>query len=309
MRARRAVGWLLLALVAAALFLGAWRYGGSLLEGIESFRRSLRPSEPLAVTVIDVGQGSAALVQAGDTDLLIDCGERSSADRLCSELAASGVKRLSAVVVTHLHTDHFGGLVDLLGRFPVDEVILPDTPAELLPTNKTYERLLDALETTGTPCTVQTKPQTRPLSEDAALTFLNGFLAAPGEINDTSLTLRIDCGGVSFLITGDGERTVEARLLETGALVSADVYVAGHHGSNSSSGQSFLNAVRPVASAVSAGRGNDYGLPSAAVLDRLAAFGPVYRTDVSGSVRFVTDGVTIRVRAAGIDDELTPREG
>ena len=308
MKARRALGWLLLLLVAAALGIGLWLYGGELLAQFERFRRSLRPTEPLAVTVIDVGQGSATLVQAGDADILIDCGERSEANRLTAELAAAGVRRLSAVVVTHLHTDHFGALVDLLGRFSVDAIILPETPDDLLPTNVTFERLLDAIERTKTPVIYQTAPQTILLSDAAALTFLDSFLETPDELNNTSLCLRIDCGSASFLITGDAERPVEAHLLETGALVDADVYIAGHHGSNSSSSQEFLNAVRPVVSAVSVGRGNDYELPSDAVIERLAAFGPVCRTDMSGTIRFLTDGETIRVTAAGIDETLTPRE-
>ncbi len=308
MKARRLAGCLLLIAVAAFLCAGFLLFGEGILEKIRGFRRSLRPAEPLVVTVIDVGQASAALIQSGDTDILIDCGERADADRLTAELAAAGVERLSAVIVTHLHTDHFGGLVDLLDRFPVEEVVLPFTPEELTPTNKTYERLLEALARTRTPVTLQTAPLTRGLSEGAALTFLDGFLPAPEELNDTSLCLRVDCGSVSFLFTGDGEGPLQEQLLKKGALVSADVYVAGHHGSDSSSGLRFLNAVRPVCSAVSVGSGNDYGLPGKKAMERLSAFGPVYRTDLVGSIRFATDGSSLRVTAAGVDDTLIPRE-
>ena len=306
MRRRHIAGAALLLLLAAALILGCFLYGKDLHERWIARRR---PTEPLTVTILDVGQGSAALIQTGSTDLLIDCGERTAGDALCSALRERGVARLSAVIVTHLHSDHYGGLLELLGRIPVEELILPRTPDELTPTAPSYERLLDRIAETKTPVTLWDEPQKRTLSDRAALTALDGFLPAPEGLNNTSLVLRIDCGRASFLITGDAESEVEMRLVDLGAMLRASVLVAGHHGSGSSSRQRFLNAVRPVASAVSVGRDNGYRLPNEQTIERLSAFGPIYRTDQNGTIAFSTDGDTIHVTADGIDDLLTPREG
>lgn len=180
---------------------------------------------------------------------------------------------------------------------------MPRVPADLTPTNSTYLRLLDALGQNG--CEVVLAAQ--PLEYDcegATLRILGPFLDNPPSLNDTSLALRIDCGQASFLFTGDGEAAAEGALLDIGAPMRADILVAGHHGSNTSSGPLFLNAVRPKASVVSCGIDNDYGLPSGRALERLAAFGPIYRTDLNGPVVFATDGETIRISADGIGDTI-----
>jgi len=305
MKKRRLAGAVILLGLLALLALGCLLYGDDLRA---QFAARRRPTEPLTVTILDVGQGSAALVQTGGADLLIDCGERTAGAAVCDALRERGVTRLTAVYVTHLHTDHYGGLIEVLDRFPVEELILPRTPDDLLPTAPSYETLLDRIEAHRVPVTLCGAPGMRVLSESAILTVLDGFLPAPDGLNNTSLVLRIDCGRTSFLITGDAEKEEEARLADIGSLLRASVLVAGHHGSDTSSRQAFLNAVRPVASTISVGRDNGYHLPSPRVIERLAAFGPIYRTDQSGAISFSTDGRTIRVTADGIDDVLTPRE-
>ena len=267
------------------------------------------PSAPLAVTVLDVGQGSSTLVQAGETAVLIDCGERESAADLRQALLDAKVSRLDLLIVTHLHTDHYGGALDLLGEVPVDELLLPETPEELLPTAPSYEKFLDAAEKNRIPLTLLSAPEARTLADGVTLSFLDGFLDSPQNLNNTSLIIRLDCKDASFLITGDAETEQEDALRLGGEPIDADILVAGHHGSSTSSRQYFVNAVTPIASAISVGAGNSYNLPNEHTVERLAAFGPIYRTDLNGNIRFETDGALIHVFARQIDDTLDAGKG
>jgi competence protein ComEC len=261
-------------------------------------------SASLTLTVLDVGQGSAALLQAGDVSILIDAGERDQGESVRSALKAAGVTKLDRLILTHLHTDHYGGALSLIGSIPITEIWVPETPEELTPTIKMYSNLLDAIEDENVPVALLSSPAVYTLTEDVTLSVLDGFLETPESLNDTSLILRIDCGDASFLITGDAGTAQEDQLRLSGEPISVDVLVAGHHGSSTSSRQYFLNTVQPAASVISVGANNSYNLPNEHTVERLAAFGPIYRTDLNGTITFTTDGSTIRVTAKNIDDTL-----
>ena len=92
-------------------------------------------------------------------------------------------------------------------------------------------------------------------------------------------------GNNRFLFTGDCEAEAEADLIASGADLSADVYLAGHHGSDTASSQAFMDAVSPSYAVISCGEGNSYGHPHAEVLNRFRSMGiQVFRTDEQGSV-------------------------
>lgn len=265
------------------------------------------------VQVLDVGQGSSLLLRTAEVGgsgyaVLIDGGERSASQAVCDALDAAGITCLNLVVMTHPHTDHFGGLISVLENYKVDAFWMPAVPGDLIPTNITFANLMDALESNGCEIVQATSLRGEMFGDNLTLTLLDAFVPDPDNLNDTSLCLRIDAGDASFLITGDGESAVEKLLLENSAPVSADIFVAGHHGSNTSNKQEFLNAVRPAASVISCGRDNAYNLPNQKALSRLSAFGPVYRTDLNGTITFSTDGSAIWVTANNINDAISVKE-
>ncbi|WMJ85069.1 ComEC/Rec2 family competence protein [Oscillospiraceae bacterium LTW-04] len=264
------------------------------------------------VQVLDVGQGSSLLLRTEGEDgvhaVLIDGGERSASQAVCDALDAAGITQLDLLVITHPHTDHYGGLIAVLENYKVDSLWMPAVADNLVPTNSTFERFLDALETNGCDVVQAVSPRVETLGDDISLELLDAFVPDPDNLNDTSLCLRIDAGDASFLITGDGETAVEQLLLENNAPVSTDIFVAGHHGSNTSNKQDFLNAVSPAASVISCGRDNAYNLPNQKALARISAFGAVYRTDFNSTVTFSTDGRTIWITADNINDAINARE-
>lgn len=316
MRAQSKKRWLLVALlllVAAACFLIAALYlsGGTIddLRSIATLGQLVNgenrvTDSALTLTVIDVGQSSSALVCAGDSAALIDCGEKTASDSILSALSKSGVKKLDYLILTHLHSDHYGSAYDVINKLGVGEIIIPYTPENLIPTTSSFEKLLDIIEDKNIPVTICDENMERTLSESAVISFLDGFLDNPEDLNNTSLTMRIDCGDASFLITGDAEVEIEDKLRENKQNIDTDVLIAGHHGSATSSRQYFLNKVTPKASAISVGRDNGYNLPNDNVIKRLSAFGPIYRTDINGSVTFSTNGKVIDVKAQNISDSF-----
>ena len=112
--------------------------------------------------------------------------------------------------------------------------------------------------------------------------------------NDRSLAFRITYGDVSCLVCGDAESTAEWDMVNSGRDISADIYVVNHHGSRTSTTDSFLDAINPSYALISCGRDNSYGHPTQEVLQRLQERGiQMYRTDLQGTVVLYSDGSSV----------------
>ena len=235
------------------------------------------------VTFIDVGQGDAIWVH-DDTghDVLIDGGERGQGQVVLSYL--HDVADIDVVLWTHGHADHIGGLIDVIAEKPVGRMLYNGFDYN----SDTYNDLWDLIVGFSIPIS-STKTGDSYVWGECVATVLHPnrqYL----NTNDSSVVIKLSCGDVDFLLTGDAEWEAESAMLTNGYDLSAEVLKVGHHGSNTSSHSSFLDAVGPEVAIISVGADNSYGHPSSVVLQRLADRGvPVYRTDHTGTIAVRVD--------------------
>ena len=270
-----------------------------------------RPSGHPTVTVLDVGQGDAILVEGSRGGrLLIDGGP--DPDRLLVELdrrIPPWDRRLDAVVLSHPHEDHVAGLAMLLERYRVGRTFEPG----MLGPGPGYSAW--AAELAGRPTPGSLLAAGDRLSVDDIT--LEVLWPMPGSvpreppdtgtgINNVSIVLLGSVAGRRFLLTGDVEEEVDPELLAR--LGRVDLLKIAHHGSRTASTDALLDVVDPTVAVASAGSGNPYGHPSPATLSRIEDRGArVLRTDRDGSVSVIFEATAITVRSSGGRPRPTPR--
>ena len=247
----------------------------------------------LTVQYIDVGQADCALIECGGEYLLIDGGNRDDSQLVVSYLEQQGVKELSAVVCTHAHEDHVGGLPAVLAVYPTKTVYAPTRTYS----SNIFDKFVYYTDQQGLEITIPAPGDQFSLG-DATITVL-GPVKSYAETNDTSIVLRIDYGETSFLFTGDMETDAENDMLDywEGKMDwKTDVLKVGHHCSNSSTGYRFLNEVSPEYGVISLGKDNSYGHPHKEPMSRLKQAGVVIlRTDELGTIQAVSDGKEVTI--------------
>ncbi len=237
--------------------------------------------DPLRVTVLDVGQGQAILLQTEGKNYMVDCGGESTdaaADLAAQTLLSQGVLRLDGLILTHYDTDHAGGAASLLSRVPADKLYLPNVEDQGSVRKELVEHHSDRI--------IWIEENTVLDFSDASLTLLPAPEAAAAG-NESCLCILFQGENCDILITGDGSVSWERALLENIDLPELELLVVGHHGSNSSTGLELLHATKPKTAVISVGKDNSYGHPNEAVLKRLRLFGcKIWRTDLDGTIIF-----------------------
>lgn len=254
----------------------------------------------LLVTFLDVGQGDCVFLQSpsGKT-LLIDGGPESASQTVLDFLDQKGVVGLDAVIASHLHADHIGGLISVIDVYPVGVFYDPPFDAE----SETYNQLLDALKENNVAVRspIASANSFIEWDDDVEIRILSPYGIDYGKVddfNDTSYILRVTYGNTSLLLTGDATEVAEKLALKAlpNSYFKADVLKVGHHGSSDSTGKKFLDAVNPSIAVISCGLNNDYGHPDQALLDRLNKRNiTIYRTDQDGTITLLLDGTNVKV--------------
>ena len=265
-----------------------------------------RPRGIATISILDVGQGDAILVEGSRGGrLLIDGGP--DPDRLLVELdrrIPPWDRRIDAVVLSHPHEDHVAGLALLLERYHVGRVFEPGMRGP----GPGYAAWLSDLARPGAPVRLGLAAGDRvavdeidllalwPIRGQVPLTPPDGGTG----INNVSVVFLGQIGQRRVLLMGDVEEGIDPSLLADG-LPHVDLLKVAHHGSRTATTQAFVDATRPTVAVASAGAGNPYGHPAKATLDRLAASGArVLRTDRDGTVvvGFEPDQMTVRTEGA-----------
>ena len=314
----RTLLWMALVLLVAAFLIAdsvfPLRYAASYRQS-----RALPPRAEgeMRVHFLDVGQGDCTVMEFPDGKvMMVDGGDGSAASRsaVIGYCMALGIERFDHILLTHTDADHAAGLEDVFRQFGADTAFLPFVPAEDAESAAAYARVQQAAQDCGARlCTAQTYEYL--LSSDREHFYYLLFLAPlPGtefaDANAASAIVWLEYAGVSLLLTGDAPEQAENALvrsyLETGGevfalpvqaygetfllaprLSSLTVLKAGHHGSNSSTGEALLSLCTPEAVVFSAGAGNRYEHPAAACIARIRTVLPdaeLYRTDELGTV-------------------------
>ena len=261
----------------------AWIWGGG--DSTPAVQRPEAGGQAMTVRFIDVGQGASTLVSMGDIHILIDAGENDQGDKVVEQLKAWGVDRLALAIGTHPHSDHIGGMDDVLNALEVEAYMMP----EVAHTSKTYESVLQALEENEIPVTYPQAGDSLELG-GMRLTVLGPEQVEEDDLNNCSLVSRVDSAYGSVLIPGDCERQAEEAMLKGNRPLKADVLQLAHHGSSTSNTEAFLKAVDPKWVVIPVGEGNSYGHPHDEILQRVEELGcKAYRTDWNGTVTCVMD--------------------
>lgn len=205
---------------------------------------------------INVGQGDAILICNHGGAILIDGGDMGSGSIVVEYLTRLGIAHLDAVIATHPHEEHIGGLIAVLQSFPVDAFYTSDEPAE----TNTYQQLMTVLQQKGL------EPQFPDIGDVISLRHSDATLTtlAPGansaeifssrDCNAWSLVFRLDAEGCSALFPGDAPFGVEQAMLQQNeTALNCDILKLGSHGSDASSCERFLRAVSPAYGVISCG--------------------------------------------------------
>lgn len=236
--------------------------------------------EHFSVTALDVGQGQCICLRTDDFSAMVDCGG-SNPGRVGSDAArylnTVGIEKLDALILTHYDYDHVGGVFALLERMPVERLYLPEVPFD--------PEIRASIEEAARRENVRVVYVT----ENLELTLTEGGLTIFAPVsyetdNSASLAVLFSVSDYDLLITGDMDQYAEHRLLQTQTLPDLEALVAGHHGSDTSTGGELLRAIRPETVLISVGN-NNYGHPSESVLRRLERIGAaVYTTEEYGQI-------------------------
>ena len=262
----------------------------------------------LEVITLDVGQGDAAIVRFPDNrTILIDGGiQRSYYDKQKRKrveydvgkriiepfLDFHGIRKIDMVVLTHPDLDHGGGLGYILENFKVEQVIgISDMPLD----SQTHRRLHAIVKARNIPYSFPYAGEIE-FTSTATLNLLHPIDASSTNLldtdkNDDSLVMKITCGEVDILFTGDIGKNAESRLIASGQDLRSEILKVPHHGSRTSSSAPFLDAVQPRYAIFSLGQGNRYRFPHVDVVARYRAREcPMLRTDEAGAITLRTDG-------------------
>lgn len=259
------------------------------------------PDDNLHISFLNVGQGDAILIQKGSQQVLVDGGPSPQAITLeLSSKMPFWDRNIDLVILTHPQSDHITGLVEVLSKYQVEQVLHPDLDSD----SPIYDEWLRLIEEKDIESTIACAGQQIDL-DGVLIEVLNPqknlFTGTESDIDNNGVVLHVSIGEISFLLMADLMWQAELELITERAIPKSTVLKVGHHGSATSTTPEFLAVVNPQLAVISVGE-NDFGHPSDEVIarlkDKLGAEN-IYRTDEDGTIEFITDGERLWVEVDG----------
>jgi competence protein ComEC len=255
----------------------------------ENFEKNI-----VTVTFLDIGQGDASFLEFADgTQMLVDCAIDARILEALGRVMSFRDHTIDYMVVTHPDKDHYGGCIDVLKRFEVKNVVVNGFKKEESSFFRVFEQAIqdeksEVIEInkeqvwTIASSTIHFLYPDFPVEKEPILQNLSKNKIS----NNTSIVFLLQNGDKKVLFTGDAELETENYLIKKfGLLLDSDVLKVGHHGSNSSSGEKFLQMVSPEYATISVGKENSYGHPSQRIVNRLKrVHSSIWRTDQKGDI-------------------------
>ena len=272
------------------------------------------PDGKLHVYFLDVGQGDAVLVRAPtDEFILIDGGPDDAVIAQLARVMPFYERQIDLIILSHPHADHVNGLVEVLKRYKVKQVIMTGVSYKF----PGYLAFLEQINQQKIPVKFAGAGSVEPDS----LKFGKGASTAPdfsmgnlffdmlfpmrslqGErfenLNNSSIALRMIFKDKIFYFSGDAEQSEEEKIVASGQDLNADVYKVGHHGSRTSSLITLIDKVKPSSAIISCGLNNKFKHPHAVTIEKLLAKNiDIFRTDLNGMIEAKTDGINLQLLA------------
>lgn len=244
----------------------------------------------LKVSFLDVGQGDAIFIEAPNgNQVLIDGGPNKAVLKELGKVMPFYDRTIDAVIATHPDKDHTNGLIDVLKNYRVGFVMEPGVSSD----TGAYQELEKTISDKKLPRILAKRGMSLNLGDGARLNILFPDRNTDGwETNTASIVAKLTYGNNSFLLTGDSPIAIEKYLsIIEGKNLKSDVLKAGHHGSRTSTSESFVELVSPEYAVISAGKNNKYGHPHKEVLDILEKIkSKILKTYELGTITFISDG-------------------
>lgn len=247
----------------------------------------------LNILYLNVGQADSTLITMGEDVMLIDAGNKLDGDNIVQFLKAQGIEEIDYLIETHSDDDHSGGMEKIVQNLDVLNVYMPQNAiAESQIKDKTNIKVFSDLEQIYNLGNATWKVLSVDNSEEVKE---NGD-------NDTSIVIQLNYKDNKFLFMGDATNKIEKQLLNKEILEKVDVLKVGHHGSNTSSSENFLNVILPKYSIISVDNSEYSKHPSENTIERLNSINSkIYRTDVNGTIWITSDGITIEIEKLDIN--------
>ena len=254
----------------------------------QDFKNSYRG---LIFVMLDVDQGDSLFIESPTgTQILIDAGPPRKILSQLSRVMSPFDRTIDGIIITNPDQDHIGGFADVLKNYKVDMVFESGT----LNDSKTFQNLKTEIKNKNIPDILAKKGMRLNIGGGAVIDVLfpdrDVFDWSP---NDGSIVAKLTYGNTSVMLTGDATTETEKIILAGNSkdILPSTLLKVGHHGSRTSTGASFVQAVAPTYALISDGKNNNYGHPHQDTLDTLASFGAkIFRTDLMGAIIMKSDG-------------------